>query len=140
MALSLESFDTFSATFPRTFAHQPCIVIDVTQSNLPPSPWSGNDNRNTQICCQLHFDTSTNGSHYEIAFYDNGYAYYEKLDSAKLEARLEQYNPQMEFKDLKKVLIKIRQIFEDSGTNKRDNQINVKLKNDDELNVEIKGR
>ncbi len=140
MSLSLESFDAFALTFPKTFSHQPCIVIEVTQSNLPPSPWSGNNNRNTQLCCQPHFDPNTNGGRYEIAFYDNGYAYYETLDGVHLRARLEHYNPQMEFRDLKKVLEKIRQIFEESSTNKKDNQINVKLINDDVLIVEVKGR
>jgi hypothetical protein len=140
MSLSLESFENFSKNFNKTFSHQPCIVIEVTKSNLSPSPWSGNDNRNTQLCCQPYFDLNTNGARYEIAFYDNGYAYYETLDGVNFRARLEHCNPQMEFPDLKKVLEKMRQIFEESTTNKKDNQINVKLINDDNLNVEIKGR
>jgi len=140
MSASLESFDAFSTNFKKTFSHQPCILIEVTQSNLPPSPWSGNNNRNTLLCCQPHFDPNTNGGCYEIAFYDNGYAYYEALDGKDLRARIEKYNPQMEFKDLKKVLKKMRQIFEESITNKKDNQINVKLVNDDDLIVDIKGK
>jgi hypothetical protein len=139
MSSSLESFDTFSTSFHKDFSHEPCIVIDVTQSNLPPSPWSGNANRNTQLCCQAHFDPSINGGRYEVAFYDNGYAYYETLDGKRLLARLEHYNPQMEFRDLKKVLEKMRQILEESGTNTKDNQIIVQLMNDDVLIVEIKG-
>jgi hypothetical protein len=137
--MSVETFDNFTTNFRKTFSHQPCIVIDVTQSNLPPSPWSGNDNRNTQICCQAHFDPNINGGRYEIAFYDNGYAYYEVLDGQRLLKRLEHYNPQMEFQDLKKVLEKMRLILEESGTNKKDNQISVKLVNDDVLIVDIKG-
>jgi hypothetical protein len=134
-----ESFDSFSANFPKKFSHQPCIVIEVAQSNLPPSPWSGNDNRNTQICCQAHFDPKINGGGYEIAFYDNGYAYYEALNGENLERRLERLNPQMEFLGLRKVLDKIKQIFEESSANKTDNHISVKLKNDDILVVDIKG-
>jgi hypothetical protein len=135
-----ESFDSFSANFPKKFSHQPCIVIEVAQSNLPPSPWSGNDNRNTQICCQAHFDPKTNGGGYEIAFYDNGYAYYEALNGENLERRLERLNPQMEFLGLRKVLDKMKQIFEESSANKTDNHISVQLKNDDILVVDIKGR
>ncbi|CAF0954724.1 unnamed protein product [Rotaria sordida] len=134
-----DSFDQFSTNFRKTFSHQPCLVIDVTQSNLPPSPWSGNNNHNTQICCQPFFDSNTNGGRYEIAFYDNGYAYYEALDGEQFRARLERLNPQMEFQDLKKVLEKIKQIFEQSVTNRADNQITVQLVNDDVLVVEIKG-
>jgi hypothetical protein len=137
---SLDSFETFSANFSKTFSHQPCLVINVTQSNLPPSPWSGNDNRNTQICCQPHFDPHTRGGRYEIAFYDNGYAYYEELEGSRLLKRLERYNPQMEFQSLTKVLARMKQILEDSATNTRDNQISVQLLNDDALVVEIKGR
>lgn len=140
MSTSLDSFESFVKTYPKTFSHQPCIVIGLTQSNLPPSPWSGNDNRNNQLCCQAHFDPNTNGGRYEIAFYDNGYAYYEVLENEHILARLERYNPQMEFHNLKKVLEKMRQIFEESAINKADNQINVKLLNDDVLIVEIKGR
>ncbi|CAF1139505.1 unnamed protein product [Rotaria sordida] len=134
-----DPFDQFSTNFRKTFSHQPCLVIDVTQSNLPPSPWSGNNNHNTQICCQPFFDSNTNGGRYEIAFYDNGYAYYEALDGEQFRARLERLNPQMEFQDLKKVLEKIKQIFEQSVTNRADNQITVQLVNDDVLVVEIKG-
>jgi hypothetical protein len=139
MSNTLESFETFANSFCKTFEHQPCTVINVIQSNLPPSPWSSNANRNTQLCCQLHVDSATNGGRYEIAFYDNGYAYYETLDGERLRARLERYNPQMEFRDLKKVLEKLRQIFEDSNTNKKDNQITVQLLNDDVLVVDVKG-
>lgn len=139
MSFASESFETFASHFPRTFAHQPCLVIDVTQSNLPPSPWSGTDNRNTQICCQPHFDSKSNGGGYEIAFYDNGYAYYETLDSANLQRRLERLNPQMEFLSLQRVLDKMKQIFEESSTNKTNNHINVQLMNDDVLVVNIKG-
>jgi hypothetical protein len=140
MSASLESFDTFSTNFHKTFSHQPCIVIDVTQSNLPPSPWSGTDNLNTQLCCQPYFDPDTNGGRYEIAFYDNGYAYYETLDGPRFQRRLERYNPQMEFRDFRKVLGKMKQILEQSATNKKDNQILVQLLDDDMLIVEIKGR
>lgn len=139
-AVSLESFETFSTSFSKSFSHQPCIVVGLTQSNLPPSPWSGDNNRNNQICCQPHFDPNTNAGRYEIAFYDNGYAYYETLENEHILQRLERYNPQMEFHNLKKVLEKMKQIFEDSTINKADNQINVKLLNDDILIVEIKGR
>lgn len=139
MSFASESFESFSSRFPRTFAHQPCMVIDVTQSNLPPSPWSGTDNRNTQICCQPHFDSKNNSGGYEIAFYDNGYAYYETLDGANLQHRLERLNPQMEFLSLQKVLDKMKQIFEESSTNKTANNINVQLMNDDVLVVNIKG-
>lgn len=139
MSTSTESFEDFSSTFQKTFAHQPCLVIDVTQSNLPPTPWSGNGNRNTQLCCQLHFDANKNGGRYEIAFYDNGYAYYEALEGAPLQKRLERHNPQMEFQSLKKVLEKMKQIFEQSTANKKDNQISVQLMNDDLLVVDIKG-
>ena len=139
-SLLLESFDNFVSSFHKTFYHQPCLVIEAIQSNLPPSPWSENNNRNTQLCCQPYFDPHSNGGRYEIAFYDNGYAYYEALDGERLRARLERYNPQMEFRDLKKVLEKMKQIFEESITNKKDNQIVVQLMNDDLLVVEIKGR
>lgn len=137
--VSLESFEAFSTSFPKTFRHQPCIVINVTQSNLPPSPWSGDGNRNTQLCCQPHFDPLTRGGRYEIAFYDNGYAYYEELEGARLLKSLERYNPQMEFQSLTKVLARMKQILEDSASNSRDNQISVQLVNDDSLVVEIKG-
>lgn len=137
---SLDSFDNFSSNFQKTFSHQPCIVIDVTQSNLPPSPWSGNNNRNSKLCCQPFFDPNTNGGRYEIAFYDNGYAYYEALEGENLRGRLERMNPRMEFRDLKKVLEKMKQIFEQSVTNKTDNQISVQLINDDLLLVDIKGK
>jgi hypothetical protein len=140
MSFSSESFDTFSTNFTKTFSHQPCLVIEVAQSNLPPSPWSGNDNRNTQLCCQAHFDPNTNGGRYEIAFYDNGYAYYEALDGEQLQKRLEKYNPQMEFLNFKKVLEKMKQIFEQSTTNTKDNHISVQLLNDDLLVVDIKGK
>ncbi|CAF1361781.1 unnamed protein product [Adineta steineri] len=140
MSTSLEPFDNFKTTFHKTFSHQPCLVIEVVQSNLPPSPWSGNNNNNTQICCQPYFDPSKNGGGYEIAFYDNGYAYYEALEGDRFRKRLERYNPQMEFQDFKKVLEKMKQIFEESSTNKNDNQIIVQLLNDDVLIVEIKGR
>lgn len=140
MASSTETFDDFAKNFRKTFAHEPCIVIQVAQSNLPPSPWSGGDNRNSQLCCQLHFDSTKNGGEYEIAFYDNGYAYYEALDGEHLRARLERLNPQMEFRDLKRVLEKMRQIFEESVTNTKDNHITVQLINDDVLVVEIKGK
>ncbi|UJR21690.1 hypothetical protein I4U23_024767 [Adineta vaga] len=140
MSTSLESFETFATNFRKTFSNQPCLVINVAQSNLPPSPWSGNDNRNTQICCQPYFDAHTNGGRYEIAFFDNGYAYYEELEGTRFLKRLERYNPQMEFRDLTKVLERMKQILEDSATNTKDNQISVQLLNDDELVVEIKGR
>jgi len=140
MSNSVESFDQFVSHYPKSFVHQPCVVVDVTQSNLPPSPWSGTSNRNTQLCCQLFFDPTTNGGKYEIAFYDNGYAYYEAMEGERLRSRLERYNPRMEFRDLKKVLEKMRQIFEDSTSNKKDNQISVQLMNDDVLVVDIKGR
>lgn len=140
MSTAEESFETFATSFQKTFSQQPCVVIEVVQSNLAPSPWSGITNRNTQICCQLHFDATTNGGRYEIAFYDNGYAYYEMLEGERFRARLERYNPQMEFRDLKKVLEKMRQIFEESASNKKDNQISVQLLNDDVLVVDIKGR
>jgi hypothetical protein len=139
MSFSSESFDSFAANFPKTFSHQPCIVIEVSQSNLPPSPWSGNDNHNTQLCCQAHFDPNKNGGGYEIAFYDNGYAYYETLNGKNLERRLERLNPQMQFLGLKKVMDKMRQIFEESTINKKDNHISVQLMNDDVLVVDIKG-
>lgn len=138
-SIPMETFEEFSSKFPKTFTHEPCIVIDVTQSNLPPSPWSGTNNRNTQLCCQLHFEMTKNTGKYEIAFYDNGYAYYECLEGIQLQKRLERYNPQMEFQDLKKVLEKIKQIFEQSTVNKKDNQISVQLMNDDLLVVDIKG-
>lgn len=140
MSNSFESFEDFTKKFQKSFIHQPCIVIDVTHSNLPPSPWSNNGNRNNQLCCQLHFDPTTNGGRYEIAVYDNGYAYYEEIEGERLRSRLERYNPQMEFRDLKKVLEKMRQIFEESSTNKKDNQITVQLMNDDILVVDIKGK
>ena len=140
MSNTLESFDVFANQFKKSFSHQPCIVIDVTHSNLAPSPWSGDGNRNNQLCCQLHFDPTSNGGRYEIAVYDNGYAYYEALEGERLRSRLERYNPQMEFRDLKKVLEKMRQIFEESSGNKKDNQISVQLMNDDILVVDIKGR
>ncbi|CAF3273914.1 unnamed protein product [Rotaria socialis] len=138
-ASSLDSFDNFTSTFTKTFSHQPCIVIGVTQSNLPPSPWSGKDNLNAQLCCQPFFDPDSNGGRYEIAFYDNGYAYYETLEGSSLQGRLERMNPQMEFRDLRKVLEKMKQIFEQSVTKKADNQISVQLINDDLLLVDIKG-
>lgn len=140
MSFSAESFETFSGTFSKTFSHQPCIVIEVAQSNLPPSPWTGNDNRNSQLCCQPHFDPKSNGGGYEIAFYDNGYAYYETLDAANLLRRLERLNPQMEFLSIPKVLDKMRQIFEESSANKTDNHISVQLMNDDILVVNVKGK
>ncbi|CAF1146964.1 unnamed protein product [Adineta ricciae] len=139
MSTSAESFKTFAANLPKTFSHQPCMVIHVSQSNLPPSPWSGNTNRNTQLCCQPHFDPKTNGGQYEIAFYDNGYAYYEELAGTRLLRRLERFNPRMEFPDLPKVLNAMKQILENSVVDPTGNQINVKLLNDDELVVEIKG-
>ena len=139
MSFSSESFETFTTHFSKTFAHQPCMVIEVSQSNLPPSPWSGTDNRNTQICCQPHFDSKSHNGGYEIAFFDNGYAYYETLDAANLQHRLERLNPQMEFLSLQKVLEKMRQIFEESSTNKANNHITVQLMNDDVLVVNIKG-
>ena len=134
------SFETFSASFRKTFAHQPCLVIDVVKSNLPPSPWTSHENNNNQLCCQPFFDPTISGGRYEIAFYDNGYAYYEELEGERFLARLERYNPQMEFRDLKKVLEKMRQILEESASNKKDNQITVQLLNDDVLVVDIKGR
>jgi hypothetical protein len=140
MSSTSETYDQFSTHFHKSFSHEPCIVIDVAQSNLPPSPWSGNNNRNTQICCQAFFDPTINGGHYEIAFYDNGYAYYESLDGERFQSRLQQHNPQMEFKDLRRVLEKMRQILEESGTNKIENQITVELVDDDRLFVDIKGR
>ena len=44
------------------------------------------------------------------------------------------------FHDLRKALEKMKQILEESNTNKRDNQVSVLLANDDLLTVELKGK
>ncbi|CAF0838344.1 unnamed protein product [Didymodactylos carnosus] len=139
-------FEDFTKSFQKSFEHESCIVVELKSSNLhlqngglssSSSQNITNDFHHNQIVCQPHFtDTS-----YEIAFYDNGNAYYEKLTEQDILKRLKVLNPKIEFKNIKSALDRIHTMLSESTQQRDKNEIHLYLSTAlvPNLLVELKG-